>query len=400
MFTIFQASNAWKATEEILLLDAIEQYGFGNWEDVARHIETRTSEEAREHYHNMYILGNMGKRTWPNEIRVKPRDHTCPEGGPLSPGLSVKLLPLELSVQEQQELGYMPNRDDFEREFDNEAESLISNLVVNNEDEEIDLALKLAHVDMYSKRVKERLRRKKVARDYTLVSQFFSWANKQKSQNSKKKLSKEEKEFQEKIRTFAQFQAPQEREQLFEMIQREKELKIRVRELMRFRKNGITKLDVDCEEFESARYKREKKKENKKKSVSLKMLSFISLPIMQGNSSSSHRRSSLMSKKQEEKGVDISQDDVGADDVKEDAKDFDISVFPGFDMLSDRERKLCTSMGLKPAKYTSLKAVLIKDHLQRRKGIPTKPCYPAGLEKAHRRKIINFLMNSGWITAC
>ena len=35
--------------------------------------------------------------------------------GPLSPSITTPLPPLELSSQEQQELGYMPLRDDFER---------------------------------------------------------------------------------------------------------------------------------------------------------------------------------------------------------------------------------------------------------------------------------------------
>ena len=35
--------------------------------------------------------------------------------GPLSPTLTAPLPPVELTLQEQQELGYMPLRDDFER---------------------------------------------------------------------------------------------------------------------------------------------------------------------------------------------------------------------------------------------------------------------------------------------
>lgn len=34
----------WTAREEVRLLDAIEQYGYGNWEDISRHIETKTAE--------------------------------------------------------------------------------------------------------------------------------------------------------------------------------------------------------------------------------------------------------------------------------------------------------------------------------------------------------------------
>ncbi len=35
--------------------------------------------------------------------------------GPLSPSLSAKLPPIDLTLPEQHELGYMPLRDDFER---------------------------------------------------------------------------------------------------------------------------------------------------------------------------------------------------------------------------------------------------------------------------------------------
>jgi hypothetical protein len=41
---VFTGKNVWSAREEMRLLDAIEQYGFGNWEDIAKHIETRTPE--------------------------------------------------------------------------------------------------------------------------------------------------------------------------------------------------------------------------------------------------------------------------------------------------------------------------------------------------------------------
>ena len=62
---------------------------------------------------------------------------------------------------EQLELGYMPLRDDFEKEHDNSAESLISSMTVGAEDDELEKALKLAHMDMYTRRLKERERRKR-----------------------------------------------------------------------------------------------------------------------------------------------------------------------------------------------------------------------------------------------
>lgn len=43
-FGIFLGRSSWSANEEVRLLDAIEQFGFGNWEDIAKHIETRSPE--------------------------------------------------------------------------------------------------------------------------------------------------------------------------------------------------------------------------------------------------------------------------------------------------------------------------------------------------------------------
>ncbi|XP_023212956.1 transcriptional adapter 2-beta-like [Centruroides sculpturatus] len=164
------------------------------------------------------------------------------EGGPLSPSLSIPLPPLELTTQEQQELGYLPNRDDFEKEYDNEAESLTSNLVINNDDDEVDTALKLALISIYTTRLEERLKRKKIAREFGLVNQFFSSSNKQKSQNPRKKSFKDERELQERMQVFCRFQTAYEHEQLFRDLQREKELHLKIKELFKYRKNGLTKL--------------------------------------------------------------------------------------------------------------------------------------------------------------
>ena len=45
---------------------------------------------------------------------------------------TVLLPPLDMSVDEQRVLGYMPLRDDFEREYKNDAETLLSNLSIAN----------------------------------------------------------------------------------------------------------------------------------------------------------------------------------------------------------------------------------------------------------------------------
>ena len=60
-----------------------------------------------------------------------------------------------IALQEALLLGYMPHRDDFE-DFDKSNEGLVSQIGVKSvEDEDIDVSLKLAHVDMYERLLRE-----------------------------------------------------------------------------------------------------------------------------------------------------------------------------------------------------------------------------------------------------
>lgn len=411
-FPIFQAPCNWKAKEELVLLEAIEQYGFGNWEDVSQCLPARSAEEVQEHYNSLYIVGNIGRATWSAEVSSEIKDHTVPEGGPLSPSLSSPVASVDITPAEQQELGYMPCRDDYEREFDNDAESLISQLAVGGEEEDLEVALKLAQVDMYSRRLRERMRRKALARDYRLLEQFChagrqpppaplrasptvqgggrsSSSSSSSTAAAGKKgggASREaDRELQEKMRIFCQFHSSSEHEQLLENLEREKELKARIKELLRYRRHGITKLDEGAE-FDVARHRREKRKEAKRKSAP---------------ASSAHKKPiSTASKKHEEKGGADTMLTEQEGDTREDSKEAtDITSLPGYELLSEKERKLCLSMGISPNCYITFKTVVLKDQAQRQKGGVAKFRSPAGLDKSHCRRILNHFANSGWISA-
>ncbi|XP_047357632.1 transcriptional adapter 2B isoform X9 [Vespa velutina] len=248
--SIFNGRGNWTAREQLRLLDAIEQFGFGNWEDISKHIETRTPEEAKEEYIARYLDGNIGKHTWPPTESYTPNltDQTKSDNGPLSPDLTSRLPPLDITPEEAAQLGYMPQRDDFERDYNHEAESLVSSLFLNPaEDDDLDIALKLAQVDMYTNNLRERARRKRVVRDYQLVSAFF--ASSRKDRGVKKRQTKEEKEFRDRMRTFAQFYTAQEYEQFLTNLERERELRLRLSELYRYREHGIARHE-ECAHFE------------------------------------------------------------------------------------------------------------------------------------------------------
>jgi len=77
--------------------------------------------------------------------------------------------------------------------------------------------------------------------------------------------------------------------------------------------------------------------------------------------------------------------------------DFDISSLPGCRLLSDREKKLCTSMRLRPSQYITLKTLILKDHSQKRRGTTSGKSSLENIDKSLRRKIFNFMVKSGWI---
>lgn len=52
-FPIF--AEDWGADEELLLLEAIDMYGIGNWVDCADHVGTKTKDDCETHYFTIYF---------------------------------------------------------------------------------------------------------------------------------------------------------------------------------------------------------------------------------------------------------------------------------------------------------------------------------------------------------
>lgn len=266
-------SHLWNARECMRLLDAVEMYGYGNWKDIAGHIETKTADQCKEELIKHFIHGIVGKYTWKEELRGYAVDHTqAADRGPLSPTLTGKLPPINVSGQEALLLGYMPHRDDYE-DFDKETENLVAQIADKSvEDEDVDVALKLAQCDIYERRLREQVRRKRVARDYQLVSRFYrenpivqigggSKFSPLKISNQVKAVKKGEgpkQELMDSFKSFTQFLTAQEQVSLVNNLCLEKELKVRTSELIKYRSHGLRNVS-DLIPFEKARFKRELK---------------------------------------------------------------------------------------------------------------------------------------------
>merc|ERR1712025_692129 len=127
-------------------------------------------------------------------------------------------------------------------------------------------------------------------------------------------------------------------------VNKEKDLKYRIKELQRYRKNGINDLK-EAESYEAERIKRNKKKADRKKALE----SGLPEPLS--------AEPSPVKDPEANKSTDL-------DNLNR------IIGLPGYEVLSHNEKRLSP-----------------------------KPVHPSGLDKVHRRKIFNFLLHSGWISA-
>ena len=123
------------------LLDAVEQYGYGNWGDIAKKVSCsragaggggraaagggagqngqsgghRAPEEAREEFGEAFVAGSIGASTWREDDRGRARDHTqgnplLPEPAPAPGPADVQAAMPGLGLHETTMLGYMPLR--------------------------------------------------------------------------------------------------------------------------------------------------------------------------------------------------------------------------------------------------------------------------------------------------
>lgn len=345
----------WSGLEEIQLLEALEESGFGDWEQCTNYIAIKTAGEIAAHFEEFHLSGIMG-----DAVKGLLRDPTFGNIN-LSPSLTVAPMRVDLSKEEGLELGYMPLRDDFEREYDNTAETLISKLVATHNDEPIEADLKFAQVEIYNKRLKDRALRKKIAREYGLVCP-------KQTQYVMKGKKLDQKDLRQNMQAYARFLTYNQFEKLACGVTREEKLRQKITELRAFRKEGVRKID-DCREFEVNKMKRERRKrEEKIGNTPPKRLSYNSLRSL---------------------GTDTKSTQRGTNDAK------DLKDLIGFKCLSDNEKELCNSLQLPPQKYLSVKLCIIREKVCQQMGMSCTPILD--VSQTTRSEITEYLKTAGFI---
>ncbi|CAK9156817.1 unnamed protein product [Ilex paraguariensis] len=393
----------WNADEEMLLLEGIEMYGIGNWPEIGDHVGTKSKEVCVKHYTNAYMnspyfplpdmshaagknrkellamakgngedqkgLSSLGELTLKDEssfsLRVKTEDsHKGGTPGRLLSGSNVGTTAVKKAsnmaqVKDQADSikleehisgksfggnkpkssrdegpslielsGYNPKRHEFDPEYDNDAEQSLADMEFKDTDTKEERELKLQVLRIYSKRLDERKRRK----DFILERNLLH------SNPFEKDLSQEEKAICRRYDVFMRFHSKEEHEELLKTVISEHRILKRIHELSEARAAGCHS-SADADRYLEQKRKRETEESGRKKG------SVQAGANGQGGLNMPTPSDSLDT---------YSNSRTAGQTSLSFLSDVDIVAFPGADLLSESEKRLCREISLPPPHYLKM----------------------------------------------
>ncbi|XP_005157493.1 transcriptional adapter 2-alpha isoform X1 [Danio rerio] len=370
--------SGWTAQEEMALLEAVMDCGFGNWQDVAYQMRSKTKEECEGHYMKNYInnplfsstllsLRHMDdhlSRTADTAIPFKPTDD------PPRPSFDSQL--------SRDMAGYMPARADFMEEFDNYAEWDLKDIDFVDDDSDILHALKVAVVDIYHSRLKERQRRKKIIRDHGLI-------NLRKFLILERRYPKEVQDLYDVMRRFARVVGPIEHDKFIESHTLEFELRREIHRLQEYRSEGIQSF---CGAKVYERVKRTREDERRKRNMLCDVLQYI------------HDTRACQQWLHKQAAIDAGIAPVVSTistSGRRSAPPLNLTGLPGTEKLNEREKELCQVVRLVPGAYLEYKQALLNE-CRRQGGLRLAQARSLiKIDVNKTRKIYDFLIKEGYI---
>ncbi|KAG1342152.1 hypothetical protein COCNU_05G003810 [Cocos nucifera] len=285
---------------------------------------------------------------------------TSAEGthGDTSSGIKKRKDPGDNGLSLSELSGYNPKTQEFDPEYDDDAEKALADMKFMPNDTEIHHELKLRMLHIYCSRLDERKRRK----DFILQRNLLHTIP------LEKELSVEDREVYEQYKVFMRYQSPEEHDALVQSVIEERKLQRRIQELQECRTAGCRTM------AEAKAYIEQKKLRELETSMNKTKLD------SQVSSSSKIVRANALSN--EEDGLlDGSPQNInegnGGSGLELDGKDpssvatiqvtsksfdvWDVTGLPGADLLSETEQRLCCECKLLPCHYLKIQEVLMTE---------------------------------------
>ncbi|XP_033201839.1 transcriptional adapter 2A isoform X1 [Bombus vancouverensis nearcticus] len=368
--------SGWTAKQELECLDVLQECGFGNWVDMARRIQGKSTEECKNHYLQYYI-DNQALAGLPKMKETKASLVGC------------EPIPYPYKLQDLEEpprfapntlnckllAGYNAARSDFEVNFDNHAELLISALNydefdISDNNYELGKELQVAIVQAYNNRLKERMRRRKIIRNHGLIAfrRTISWIQRYECTITRA--------LAERLLIFMQLLGGIEFDYFMEGLHRAGELKNYLNKLFEFRNNGLEHFHSVPIFQKLSKLRQENEKERKQY---LNNPEYSWKTILPGcNINFSNSISSTIAQRKT-------------------APPLAIQGLPGYEKLTSAEKELCSITRIVPTNYLDFKQILIAENKKAGYLRLAQARVLLKIDVNKTRKIYDFLTEKGYI---
>jgi transcriptional adapter 2-alpha len=339
----------WSADEETQMLEGLEQEGWGNWEDVSIHVNTKTKNEVREHYLKFYhcpptwLPENVRPLSTRQDVLAYNRDPSLLDkvaprlrgAARTSTRISIPKTPASKPVRHDL-ANYMPLRDEFEIEWNQDAEMSIRDILFEGAEEpaaDVDVKIKL--LEIYNSRLDERDEKRAFVIERGLHDT-------RKTREAEKKRTKEERDLMAKTRKLLSLpaMAGEAYDRFIDDLYAEQCLRQRIQEFQQYRTLGLkTIAEVDA-------YKAEVSSDNAKR----------------GRAGGTSGKKATQDDRYIKKGVGSRNMRLMASSsglLQETAKS------AAADWMSDLEREVATALRMEPETYASKKETMIREYVKR-----------------------------------
>ncbi|KAI8491403.1 Transcriptional adapter 2-alpha [Branchiostoma belcheri] len=364
----------WTAVEELKLLEALGDCGIGNWQEISNNVGTKSAAECESHYLLYYV--SRARPPLPVFEEPKNTEQLCPVTAKLSEDPP---RPAADSARAVEMAGYMPARGDFTEEFNNFAEWDIKDIYFLDDDDDLLRALKLAAVDIYQSQLKERCRRKKIARDCGLI-------NLKKQQMYDKRYIRPVRDMKDGLRPFLEFFLPEQFESFMEGLILEQDMRKEVRRLQELRQAGISTFRAGLL-YEKLRRRREEE-------VGRRHMLTDVLSNMQDEFACQqwlHRQAHMDGNPSIAPFLPLSST------ARRSAPPLDLTQFAGYDKLTEAEKEMCANVRFLPEAFFEYKDILQRE-ADRQGGLRLAQARQLlKIDVNKTRKLFDFLMQEGVI---
>jgi transcriptional adapter 2-alpha len=392
----------WRADEEVLLIDGAISVGLGNWMDIANYIGTKTAEECERHYMSLYVESTEFPNPRPEVFRrdFAKKPVLLPLDRMDMDEVKRKFVEPEYNVLVSQPsthdiAGYMPLRDEFETELDQEAELVIRDLNFGADESvnSLDFSFKVALLQGYNDTLDRRWERKRFIHDH----EFLDF---KKYLALEKQRSKEEKQLLSKLSIYQRFMSAKDFEVFQKGFLEETKLIQMIARLQEYRKQGIRDFET------AATYERELTQggHSMDGGLSASMLGSIPDGMTYNVKSNSTTVVPLYPKGlQVPASAPISPSATAAAAAiapmvrRSLGQPLDISDAEGIELLSSSERNICSILRVMPRVYLCIKETFIAAY---HKNGYLKRAQARSLVKIDvnkTSKLYDFFVSSGWI---